>query len=125
MPATPARIALSVSDGIVLAKATPQIKTDHPNAVSDDSEIESFFDTAADAQVLLDERWAWKSAAGRPREQIELDSSFGLGTLVAVTPTLPTITITDEARAIIADVCMVRAYSIDYTSERYAVELAG
>jgi hypothetical protein len=124
MPATPARIALSLNDGVLLSHADAAIKTAHPNAVGDDTEIESFFDDEADAQVLFDERWNWKSAAGRVRQMIEVASSFGLGTTVAVTPALPTITITDEIRAISNVVAMVRAYAIDYNTDRYAVELA-
>jgi hypothetical protein len=124
MVATAARIALATNDGIVLSKLDATIKTNHPNADGDDQEIESFFDAQADAQVLLDERWAWKSAVGRAREMIEFDSGFNLGTTVAVTPAVPTITVTDEARGIIAQVAKVRAYSIDYNTERYAVELA-
>jgi hypothetical protein len=124
MPATPARIALSLNDGVLLSKADATVKTNHPHAISEDQEIESFFDTEADAQVLLDERWAWRSAAGRLREQIEIDSDFGLGTLFAVTPALPTVTLTDQNRGIAAVSAMVRAYAVDYNAERYAVELA-
>ena len=125
MPASPARIALSLNDGVVLSKADPAIKTTHPNAVGEEQEIESFFDTAADAQVLLDERWAYKSVAGRPHEQIEVNSSFGLGTQVALTPAVPRITLTDEDRGMAGVSTMVRAYAIDYNNERYAVELLG
>lgn len=115
---------MSISDGVVLSKVDATIKTNHPNAVEDSQELEMFFDAAADAQVLLDERWNWKSSVGRAREQIEFDSGFGLGTLIAVTPAVPTITISDAARGIAAVPAMVRAYSVDYGTERYAVELA-
>lgn len=125
MVATPARIALSVNDGVLLTKADPTIKDNNFNAVSDDNEIEAFFDDPVDAQVLLDERWNWKSVAGRPHEQIEFDSSLNLGTTVAVTPAAPTVTISDADRAILAVVTKVRGYAIDYTTERYAVELVG
>lgn len=124
MVATAARIALSLNDGVLLAKVDATLKANHPNAVSEDSELETFFDTAADAQVLVDERWAWKSAVGRAREMVEFDSSFNLGTTVPVTPAVPTMTLTDEARGIYAQSAKIRAYSIDYNTERYAVELA-
>lgn len=124
MVATAARIALSLNDGVVLSKVDATLKAEHPNAVSQDSELETFFDTAADAQVLLDERWQWKSSLGRAREMIEFDSGLNLGTSVAVTPAVPTITVTDEKRGIIAQVAKIRAYAIDYNTERYAVELA-
>lgn len=126
MPATPSRIAISLNDGIVLSKIDAAIKANHPNAEdSGENEIEMFFDNSADAQVLLDERWNWKSAAGRPREQIEIDSTFGLGTLIPVTPAVPRFTITDSDRGIAAALCMARSYSLDYNTDRYAVELAG
>lgn len=124
MPATPARVALSLNDGVLLSKVDVAIKTAHPNAVGEENEIESFFDLEADAQVLLDERWAWKSAVGRVREQIEVDDSFNLGTTVAVVPTVPKITVSDEPRGILQQAAMVRAYTIDYNTDRYAVELA-
>ena len=124
MVATAARIALSLNDGVLLSKVDANIKASHPNATGDDNEVETFFDLAADAQVLLDERWNWKSAAGRPREQIEVDSDFGLGTTVAVTPALPKMKISDDTRTIPPTDAMVRAYSVDYNTDRYAVELA-
>lgn len=126
MPATPARIALSLNDGVVLSKADSTIKANHPNAEdAGGSEIEMFFDNAADAQVLLDERWDLKSVVGRPREQIEVDTSLGLGTIIPIAPAVPTFTITDETRGIVAVSCMTRSYSIDYNSERYAIEVVG
>ena len=125
MPATPARVALSLNDGVLLSKVDTALKDEHPNAVGEDNEIESFFDARADAQVLLDERWAWKSAVGRPRELLEFTTGFGLGTSVALTPALPRMTITDETRAILAASVIVRAYAVDYNSERYAAELVG
>jgi hypothetical protein len=101
------------------------IKTANPGAVSEDTEIESFFDTAADAQVLLDERFNWRSVGGRPFEQIEFDTSLGLGTLIAITPAAPTVTISDAKRNINAVVCKVRGYAIDFSTERFAVEIVG
>ncbi len=65
MVATPARIALSTNDGVVLSKVDPTILANHPNAGSDDDEIESFFDTAANAQTMLDEL----EIVGRPRSR--------------------------------------------------------
>lgn len=125
MAATPARIALSINDGVVLSHVDATIKTAHPNAEDDgQSEIEMFFDAQADAQAMLDERWNWRSAAGRAREQIELDSSFDLGTVRAIAPTVPLITISDDPRGMRNVACLVRAYAIDYNAERYAVELA-
>lgn len=123
MPATVARIAISINDGFVLSKVDATTKANHPNAAGDDSEIESFFDNAVDAQVLLDERWAWKSAVGRAREQIEVDSDIGLGTTISVTPAVPTVTVIDEDRGL-NTVAMVRGYAIDYNTDRYGIELA-
>jgi hypothetical protein len=61
VPATPARIAISLNDGVVLSKVDAAIKANHPNAEdAGSSEIEMFFDNAGDAQALLDERWNWE-----------------------------------------------------------------
>lgn len=124
MPATPARVALSLNDGVLLSRADPAIKADHPNAVAEENEVESFFDTAEDAEVMLGERWDWRSRVGGLREQIEVDSSLNLGTTVPITPAAPQVKITDEDRGIIGQNCIVRAYAVDYTSERYAIELS-
>lgn len=125
MVATPARIALSLNDGVVLSKLDAALKGNHPNAVSADSEIEMFFDNPADAQILLDERWAWRSAPGRPKEQLELAADLGLGTIVPLAPALPTYTINDETRGLRGAVCAVRGFSVDHNTDRYAVEVIG
>jgi hypothetical protein len=126
MPATPTRIAISLNDGVVLSKIDSTIKSSHPNAEdAGGSEIEMFFDNPADAQVLLNERWDWRSVAGRPHEQVELDSSLGLGTVIPVTPAAPQFEITDAVRGIVSADCIVSAYSVDYNTERYAVEVMG
>ncbi len=125
MVATPARIALSLNDGVVLSKVDANLKAQHPNAVSADSEIEMFFDEAADAQVLLDERWAWRSTPGRPKEQLELSSDLGIGTTIPLAPILPTFAINDEERGLRGHRCAVRGFSVDHTTDRYAVELLG
>lgn len=124
MPATPDRIASSTVDGVVLTKVDPAIKALHMNAEDMDQEREMFFDDPADAQVLVDELWDWKSAAGRPREAAEVDASLGLGTVVPIAPAVPQFNIIDESRGIDMP-AMVRAYAVDHNSDRYSVELAG
>lgn len=125
MPATPARIALSTSDGVVISRADPTLRQNHPNAVDQgDSEIEMFYDTAADGEAMLEERWQLVKSTNRFHEAIETDSSFGLGTTVPITPALPTISVTDEDRGI-DGTAVIRASAADYQAERYSLELIG
>lgn len=125
MSATPARIALALSDGVMLTRSDAAIRTLHPNAIdTGETEREMFFDTAADADVLLDELWNWRKLAGRLHEAVEVDSSLGLGTTVPVAPTVPYMTVIDEDRAINAQ-AKIRAFAVDYGTERYSVELLG
>lgn len=125
MPATPSDIAKYTVDGVALSKVDVDLRAAHPNAVDlGDKEIEMFFDSEVDAQVLLDERWNWLKTAGRIHEAVEVESSFGLGTTKAVTPTIPTMTVIDAKRNLNAT-AKVRAFVADYTTERHSVELLG
>lgn len=123
MPADPSRIAQFTVDGVLLSKVAPLIKTTYPGA-NEQREIEMFFDSAADGQVLLDERWAWQSKANRIREAVELDVGLGLGTAVPLTPALPQFTVIDESRDISTS-AIVKAYAANFDTDRYAVELIG
>lgn len=124
MPATPERIRLLLNDGVVLSRADPSLKADYANAEGSSAEVESFFDNADDADVILEQRWLFLSEPGRKREQIETSSRLRLGTGVSVVPAAPKIRVVDRRRGLDERVT-VRAYSIDYNSERYAIECIG
>lgn len=123
MPATPARIAKSTVDGVVVERTNPGLKQLHANAI-DVGEIETFFDNPADAQALLDERFTWMSDPARFREAVEFDGSIDLGTGISLTPASPLFRVVDETRGL-DDYGAVRAYAANYESDRYAIELIG
>lgn len=123
MPADPSRIAQFTVDGVLLSKVEPTIKTSFPGAI-EGREIEMFFDDPGDAQVLLDERFAWQSKTNRLREAVELDETLGLGTTIPLTPALPQFNVVDAARNIDAP-AIVKAYAANFDSDRYAVEFIG
>lgn len=123
MPASPARIAKSTVDGVVVERIDPALKQLHANAVDVD-EIETFFDDAGDAQAMLNERFTWSSDPARLREAIEFDGTVDLGTGISLTPASPIFRVIDESRDL-DDYGAVRAYAANYESDRFALELIG
>src|SRR4051812_25184486 len=125
MPASPARIPMMTSDGVALSRVDSALRTAQPNASDENgTEREYFFDTQADTDAMIDEYWNWRKTPGRVHEAVETDSGFGLGTTVAVSPAIPQFTVVDDGRGINA-LARVRAFAVDYTKERYSVELLG
>lgn len=116
---------MMTTDGIVLSRVDTALRAAQPNATDEgDQEIEMFFDSEADAGVLLDERWNWKKTVGRIHEAVEVDTGFGFGTLIAVAPAIPVLTVQDPSRNLNV-VAKVRAFAADYTTERYSIEVLG
>lgn len=113
------------TDGVQLSRVDTSIRVADPNAVDEGgSEIEMFFDTDADAGTLLDERWNWRKTRNRIHEAVEVETGFGLGTTVAVVPAVPRMTVQDDSRNLNQTV-NIRAFAVDYTKERYSLELLG
>jgi hypothetical protein len=87
------------------------------------SVIEGFWDTAADAQVLLNER-ATVLGVERRREAIETETPFGLGSAIALTPRVPRV------RAINREtefdrIMLIKGVSIDLMTGRNSIEALG
>lgn len=130
MAADPADIALYTTEGVIVyspsnpavGAAILAVHIDAQNLV--DTQIETFFDSATDAQVLLDEAWAILSTVNPASYGIEIDDTLGLGSSLAVTPTVPCFTIVDDVRGT-TQVARVRAYTAEYGSDRFAVEMLG
>lgn len=124
MTALPADIAKFTNDGVVIRTddaAGAAILADHPNArsIEDGREIEMFFTDTDDAQVLLDERFALMSEPGL-HDGIEVEETLGLGTTIALSPTVPCFTVIDQDN--IATVARTRSYARSMSADRYAVE---
>ena len=122
MPAKPADIARITSDGVVLTREDLSLRANNPDALSSRGEIESFFDDAADAQVLLDERFALLSRVSALHEAIDVADDFGLGTTIAYAPNVPCFRIIDAERKIDA-VVRCRAIVYEGSSDSFAVEV--
>lgn len=129
MAADPTDIALYTTDGVLLySPSNPAtaaaIKAVHIDARDfSGSEVE-MFTSAADAQILLDEAWAILSTVNPPLYGVEVDDTLGLGSSITLSPTVPCMNVLDDARGI-AVTTRVRAYSAEYGTDRYAVELLG
>ena len=125
MPATPAYIAEFTTDGVALSRVDTALRVAMPSAVDEGgSEIEMFFDLAADGEVLLEERWQLVKSLTRIHEAVETETSMGLGTTVPLSPAVPRFTLVDSPRGI-NQTASVRAFVIDRAAERYSVELLG
>jgi hypothetical protein len=123
MPAAPADIGKFTSDGVVITASDSAIKTNHPEAEDQaDQEIEMFFDTAADAQVLLDERFAILSQLLPEHEAAVVDESLALGSAILITPTVPCFRVIDEDREI-DKVLRMRAYAYEAGADHFSIEL--
>lgn len=123
MTATPAAVAKYTSDGIMLTKELASIKTNQIDAQeSGDTEVEMFFDLAANGQTLLDERFAILSQISGLHEGIEVEDSLGLGTTIPLTPSVPCVRVIDDSRSI-DEVVRVRALAYDGQTDRYSLEV--
>lgn len=123
MAATPADIAKYTSDGVLVTVSDSAILASHPEADDQaDQEIEMFFDSAANAATVLTERFAILSQLAPAHESVATDTSLGLGSTIAITPTTPCFRVIDEDRNM--DVILrTRAYAYEAGSDQFAIEL--
>lgn len=126
MTATSARIRLCIresefataSDAAVLA-ARPDAK---PNG-SDDEAIPSFFNSTADAQIMLNERFAFQKSE-RGHEAAEADTPLSIGSGVAITPVLPKAKMVDVDRPL-DQLMILRGMAVDFETDRNSIEADG
>jgi len=128
MAATPADIAKYTTDGVVVTSPTnpavsAAIAADHIDAINGaDREIEMFFDSAADAQVLLDERFAYLSKINPVHVGIEVEEAIDIGGVIPVAPNVPTFRVVDDAINL-DTLVRTRAYAQDMNTDRFSVEV--
>lgn len=126
MSALPADIAKYTADGIVVttdAVTGAAIKTSHIDAVDmGDAEIEMFFVNDAHAQLMLNEKFALLSIVDPLHEGIEVEEALGLGTTIAIAPTVPSFLAVDDTRGISKTV-RTRAFVHDMGTDRFSVEV--
>ena len=123
MTATPADVARFTSDGVVLTREDLNLRSSQPDAKdTGQGEVEMFFDSAADAQLVLNERWQLLSRVSAVHEGIEVRDDIGLGTTIPYTPNVPCFTIIDETRDI-ETVARTRAIVYEAATDQYSVEV--
>jgi|SRR5882672_36290 len=126
MPALPADIAQFTNDGVVVTSPTDPTITDLISSNFIDAQhtqdpLEVFFDNAADAQLLLDERFLYQKEGGPVHVGIEVDDGLTLGLTTDVVPTVPTVQVYDEPHKI-ATLARVRGYALNMETDKYAIE---
>lgn len=123
MPATPADVARLTSDGTVLTNENLALRASNPDARDTGrGEIEMPFVNVADAQDMLDERFAILSNVSAVHEGVELRDDFGLGTAIPYTPVVPSFRVVDQEREI-DTVARCRAVVYEGETDRYSVEV--
>jgi hypothetical protein len=126
MPATPATIAKLTNDGLVVTAELPAVKALFPIDARNlgENEIETFFDSGADAQAMIDEKLSILGQVPRPHEGIEIDTQIGIGSSIPISPSIPRFTLIDEPRGLLA-IARVRAIADDMETDRFSIEMLG
>jgi len=123
MPALPADIAKYTTDGVVVTASNPAIKTSFSDAQDGgEVEIEMFYDTEADAQWALNERFAIVSQIAPPHMALEIAETIALGTDIPIAPQAPCLRVID-AESGIDDTLRVISYAYEMNSDRYSIEV--
>lgn len=125
MPANPADIGKFTTDGVVITVPLLQadsdaIAADNIDARYTETPIEMFYDTAADTQAMLLERFGYLSRVGPLHIGVEVAEAIDLGGAIAITPTVPAFTLVDGET--VTNV-RTRAYAQDMTTDRFSIEV--
>lgn len=123
MVATPEAIAKYTEDGQLLIANDVDLLAAHPDA-KDAGDINTMFRFVADGQAMLDLRAAMLKKVGALHEMVEVTDELGVGTTIPVAPQVPTFTVIDASRDL-KGLGRVRAVAIDFTIDRYSIELVG
>lgn len=125
MTALPSDIPRFTNDGVLLTASNASIKNLDPTAIDQaSSERELFLDSQAHGQIVLSELFGFISPAGRIHEGVEIETSLDLGGTVPLWPKAPQALVVDVSRRI-DQATVIRAYSFDMGSDRFALELVG
>ncbi len=122
--ADPARIRLSVRDAEYARVSNPAILVQRPAASDGFAQIrEGFFDTVADAQVLLNEL-ATQLAGDRRREAAETDTQLQIGVDIPLTPAIPRVRMIDSSTGLDRTM-FIKGVAVDLQTDRNAIEAIG
>lgn len=126
MTATPARIRRCIRESEFAVRQDPAILAVRPDARpagGDDYTTESFFDLAAHAQVMTNERFSIMSAIRRG-EAAESSEPLRIGRDVPLTPALPRAKMVDRTRGLDRSM-LITGLAVDHQSERNSIEARG
>ena len=122
--ATPARIRRSIREADYARVMDGSVLVLHPTASDGYSSVlDGFWDTLADAQVLLNER-AGILMVPRRREAIETDSPLRIGQTLALAPALPKARVIDKDLEVDRTM-IIKGLSVDLGADRNAIEVIG
>lgn len=122
--ATPARIRRVSREGEYARSSNGAILIANPDAKDGFSEVsQTFFDTQADAQVLLTEKAA-SLMAQRLHLGAEIKTPLDLGFAIAITPVLPRIRFRDRASELDVTL-MAKGTALDLHTGRNSIEAVG
>ena len=126
MPALPIDIARYTTDGIVVTAPTDQavtdaIKADHIDARTG-TEIEMFYDDAADGQWALNERFTYLRKVNPTHLGIEVQEAIELGSEIPLTPQVPSFRVVDPYLDVDV-VARTRAYAHNMATDRFSVDV--
>lgn len=123
MSALPADIAKYTVDGVVISAINTPLRDAHAEAEDRiDNPIEMFYDTVADGQAMLNEKFALLSQVNPAHEGIEIEQSLGLGQTIPIAPSVPCFRLVDEERNLDV-VGRLRAYAFETEQDRFSLEV--
>ncbi|HBK92543.1 MAG TPA: hypothetical protein DDZ68_12825 [Parvularcula sp.] len=123
--ATPQRIRQITRDNVVVRATDPAVRSLHPRARPVDTvdPFETFYDDPADAQAILDERFALLKVKAR-HAAVEIDDDIDVGGSLSISPTLPSLIARDDVAGI-NFTGRLRGSAINGATDRMAVEIYG
>lgn len=122
--ATAARIARITREEIYVTVANDNLNVLRPDARDGfDSITPTFFDLAAHANIVNNERASFLMSARRI-EAAELDELLTIGVDIQLAPTLPLIHMIDQTTGF-DRIMILKGLSIDHGSQRNSVEVMG
>ncbi len=81
-----------------------------------------FYDTAANAQIMLDEKFLYVSQANPPHVGIEIYEDISFGEDIPIAPSTPCFTLLDEDGGL-SVLARTRAYAHDTGTDRFSLEM--
>lgn len=124
MTATPERIRLCVRESEFATSSDAAVLAARGDAVDGyDRAIFSFFDNTADAQLLLNERFAFQKTVRR-HEAAEVAGFLSIGAGIPIAPTVPKARMIDDTRPM-NRIMLIKGMAIDFNSDRNSIECDG